>query len=155
MNHALACLLVCCVLAALAALPATAKEGYSLLTPEEMRIVRESMKGRADVPPALAHATDEDLWQYVPPASLRRAVFLGPTDVGCPVHGVEVFRVGGGFYPWKRSADKPWKVQCPVGGEYYPSNDFGAYFTAGFAAGAGMRRSWITPNPTWTTGRAG
>jgi hypothetical protein len=134
-------------LAFLAALPAAAKEGYSLLTPEEHRLVKESMKGQASVPPDLAQATDEELWEYIPPASLRRAVFLGPTDVGCPVHGVEIFRVGGGFYPWKRSADRPWKVQCPVGGEYYPSNDFGAYFKAGFAAGAGMKEKLDNTKP--------
>ncbi|MBU0638276.1 MAG: heparinase II/III family protein, partial [Planctomycetes bacterium] len=104
-----------------------AKDSLSLLTPAEAQALKTSMQGKVQIPPELADATDEELWDYVPPATLRRAVFLGPTDVGCPVHGVEIFRVGGGFYPWKRSADKPWQVQCPVGGESYPTNDFGAY----------------------------
>ena len=128
---------LCIVMLALAAgrLPsACGKEGYSLITRAEAQRWKEGLKGRVNVPGALARATDRELWDFVPPADLKRAVFLGPNDVGCPVHGKEIFRVGGGFYPWKYSAGKPWKVQCPVGGEYYPTNDFGAYFEAGMKA---------------------
>lgn len=118
------------VLLALAG-PLWAKEGVSLLTPTEAAALRATMPATPAVPPELLTASDEDLWNYVPPAELRRAIFLGPTDVGCPVHGKELFRVGGGFYPWKYSGDKPWQVKCPVGGETYPSNDFGAYMKSG------------------------
>ena len=120
-------LLLLCLLAA----PLCAKEGVSLLTPPEAEALKASMSRTPAVPPELLKATDAELWDYVPPASLRRAVFLGPTDVGCPIHGKEVFRVGGGFYPWLYSGDKPWQVKCPVGGETYPSNDFGAYLKTG------------------------
>lgn len=126
MNQALAVLLL-----ALLALPALAKEGVSLLTPQEATALKATLSPTPAVPPELLNATDEELWDYVPPASLRRAVFLGPTEVGCPIHGKEVFRVGGGFYPWLYSGDKPWQVRCPVGGETYPSNDFGAYLKGG------------------------
>jgi hypothetical protein len=111
--------------------PAYAKTGVSLLTPQEAEALKATMAKTPSVPWGLAEATDEQLWDYVPPATLRRAVFLGPTDVGCPVHGVEVFRVGGGFYPWVCSSENPWQVKCPVGGETYPSNDFGAYLKSG------------------------
>ncbi|MHB8993629.1 MAG: NPCBM/NEW2 domain-containing protein [Armatimonadota bacterium] len=126
MNKRLLTLLLALFLA-----PAYAKEGVSLLTPQEAEAVKAALPKTPSVPWGLAEATDEQLWNYVPPASLRRAVFLGPTDVGCPVHGVELFRVGGGFYPWLYSSDKPWQVKCPVGGETYPSNDFGAYLKSG------------------------
>jgi len=117
------------LLAALA--PVAAKDGVSMLTPTEAEALKATLSKTPDVPPELLQASDEELWDYVPPASLRRAAFLGPTEVGCPIHGKELFRVGGGFYPWKYSGDKPWQVQCPVGGETYPSNDFGAYLKSG------------------------
>jgi hypothetical protein len=113
------------------ATPLCAKEGVSLLTPPEAEAVKAGLPQTPQVPVGLADATDQELWDYVPPASLRRAVFLGSTEIGCPVHGKEVFRVGGGFYPWLYSADKPWQVKCPVGQETYPSNDFGAYLKSG------------------------
>lgn len=121
----------CLLLIVLLALPACAKEGVSLLTPQEAEVVKATLPKTPNVPPELLSATDEELWDYVPPASLRRAVFLGSTEIGCPVHGKELFRVGGGFYPWLYSGDKPWQVKCPVGGETYPSNDFGAYMKGG------------------------
>lgn len=118
-------------LLALLVAPAFAKEGVSLLTPQEAQALKATLPTTPNVPPGLAEATDAQLWDYVPPAALRRAVFLGPTEIGCPIHGKEVFRVGGGFYPWLYSSDKPWQVKCPVGGETYPSNDFEAYRRSG------------------------
>ena len=46
---------------------------------------------------------------------------------GCPVHGPEIYKTRA-FYPWKKSASLPykWKIECPVGHELYPSNDFAA-----------------------------
>lgn len=115
----------------LLAVRAYAKEGMSLLTPKEAEALRAALPKIPQVPPELLQATDEELWDYVPPASLRRAVFLSSFEAGCPVHGKEIYRVGGGFYPWRYSGDKPWQVQCPVGGETYPSNDFGAFLKSG------------------------
>lgn len=120
------------LVALLAAVPAAlAKEGVSLLTPSEAEALRATLPKTPTVPAELLNASDEDLWNYVPPATLHRAVFLGSTEAGCPIHGKELFRVGGGFYPWLYSGDKPWQVKCPVGGETYPSNDFGAYLKSG------------------------
>ncbi len=133
----------------LGAVPAAAKDGLSLLTPQEADAVKASLKGKVPLPADLAAASDQALWEFVPPADLRRAVFLGPTDVGCPVHGLELFRVGGGFYPWKRSREKPWKVQCPVGGEFYPSNDFGAYFAAGRKEKLDTRQAYVDDGNGW------
>jgi len=128
---------------------AAGKEGYSLLTPDEARALKASMKGQVKIPDELADLSDEELWAYVPPATLRRAVFLGPTSVGCPAHGKEIFRVGGGFYPWKRSAQVPWKVQCPVGGEHYPSNDFGAYFKGGMREKPDTTKPYVDDGGGW------
>lgn len=143
-------LLALCLLAIFHSVHATAKQGYSLLTPEEAAALKSSMKAQVILPQDLMNASDEDLWNYVPPASLIRAVFLGPTDVGCPVHGKEIFRVGGGFYPWKRSADNPWKVQCPVGGEFYPTNDFGAYIKGGMKEKLDTTKPYVDDGNGWT-----
>jgi hypothetical protein len=123
--------LVAVVLLLLLAVPACAKEGVSLLTPAEAEALRATLPKTPALPVGLAEASDQELWDYVPQAAWRRAVFLGPDEVGCPVHGQELFRVGGGFYPWICSDDKPWQVKCPVGGETYPSNDFAAYLRSG------------------------
>jgi hypothetical protein len=129
--------------------PLWAKEGISLLTPQEAEALRASMPKTPQVPAELLTASDEELWDFIPPATLRRAVFLGPTDIGCPVHGKEIFRVGGGFYPWKYSADKPWQVQCPVGGETYPSNDFGAYLKSGMKDKSLLTGKYVDDGEGW------
>ncbi len=65
--------------------------------------------------------SDEDLQALIPPASVPRSFDLHAD--GCPVHGDTIFHVGGS-YPWILDPRKQFKVQCPVGGEIYPSNDF-------------------------------
>lgn len=65
---------------------------------------------------------DDELWDFIPPADQPRALNVR-FGVGCPVHGKEVFKVGG-HYPWITDREHPFKVKCPVGGEVYPSNDF-------------------------------
>lgn len=71
--------------------------------------------------------SDEELWNYIPPAGQLRAlnVHFGSD---CPVHGAAIHRKGG-HYPWIMSRDKPFKLQCPVGQEIYPSNDFQPWWT--------------------------
>lgn len=66
--------------------------------------------------------SDEDLWNFVPPPEQLRALNVS-FGVDCPVHGAEIFRVGG-HYPWATDSARPFKVKCPVGGEEYPGNDF-------------------------------
>ncbi len=66
--------------------------------------------------------TDEELWQFIPPADQPRALNVR-FGFGCPIHGKEIFKKGG-HYPWIISREHPFKVKCPVGGEVYPSNDF-------------------------------
>ncbi len=67
---------------------------------------------------------DEELRMMVPPPQLPRAAYVNET--GCPVHGLEIRKHG--TYAWKVASEHPFKVQCPVGGEFYPDNDFDAYY---------------------------
>ena len=73
----------------------------------------------------LAGLSDEQLWNLMPPTTIKRALDVSQTK-GCAVHGQEI-RKFGSYYPWRFDClNHPYKVQCPVGGEWYPSNDYAA-----------------------------
>ena len=92
-------------------------EGFS-----SARKIAEAIVTRAEV---WARQDDRFLHDLPPPSEIFRAFF--PSFDGCPIHGEAVFRAPGG--PWKIDPfQRPWKVQCPIGGEEYPSNDFMAFY---------------------------
>ncbi|QYM78684.1 heparinase II/III-family protein [Horticoccus luteus] len=75
--------------------------------------------------------TDDALRDLVTTADVTRAVDLCPD--GCPVHGRKIFETSTGTsYPWIVDPHHPFKVKCPIGGETYPDNDYGAYYHSGF-----------------------
>jgi len=75
--------------------------------------------------------SDQSLHDLVTTAEVPRATEL--CNAGCPVHGRTIFEVNGGStYPWIVDPKHPFKVKCPVGGETYPDNDYGAYYRSGF-----------------------
>ena len=80
-----------------------------------------------------AKHSDEELLSFVPPPDIPRAYQVNAK--GCPAHGREVFRHGS--YPWKIDVERPYRVKCPIGGEEYPSNDFGAFYNSG------MKDRWL------------
>ncbi len=116
--------------------------GPNYYTPEQTQLARqrvssedwarshvESLKSRVAY---LMELSDEELWGFIPPAQLTRATFLWRGQggfPGCPICGKQIFKVGGGFYPWKYDREHPWKVQCPSCGTWFPTNDFATYYT--------------------------
>jgi hypothetical protein len=84
--------------------------------------------------------SDEDLRKLLTSARVTRAFDLNVN--GCPVHGREIFNVGG-TYPWKLDPKQPLKVTCPIGNEVYPSNDYEAYANSGFDPA--LKKSWSGP----------
>ena len=70
---------------------------------------------------------DERLLTLVVPPEVPRCYQVH--NFGCPVHGIKVHEKG--LYKWIVDFDNPWKIKCPVGGELYPSNDFGAFLASG------------------------
>ncbi|MSS70319.1 MAG: hypothetical protein EXS64_02395 [Candidatus Latescibacteria bacterium] len=90
----------------------------------EVRKVREEAE-------AWVAKGDGALWALLPKAEVPRWHFVN-LHVGCPVHGEAIFKHSG-YYPWKSDVEgMPYRVQCPVGGEWYPSNDIAADdFTSG------------------------
>ena len=73
----------------------------------------------------LLDVPDEQLWELMPDTRIHREYYVNQHK-GCPVHGIEIKKLNV-FHPWKIDPfNKPFKIQCPVGGEWYPSNDFAA-----------------------------
>ncbi|MEN6301792.1 MAG: hypothetical protein ABFD96_03665, partial [Armatimonadia bacterium] len=83
---------------------------------------RGSVAGAEAAAKRWVEMSDQALWDFIPPPEQLRALNVS-FGVDCPVHGAEIFRLGG-HYPWIVSSDRPFKVKCPVGHEEYPSNDF-------------------------------
>jgi len=123
----------------LLAVGAGAKTGRNYYTDERLGWMRENIRTHDWAKQArdrvLATADrwaaydDERLQHLVPPLQVPRCgtVHAG----GCPVHGEEILKHPGGRKSWRMSFDKPYKIQCPVDGEWYPSNDFWAYLQGG------------------------
>ena len=122
-----------------------AKTCRTTLTDEEIAIAREniasyewakdsvsrlltgSMAGSLGDPNTTADdllvLPDDQLWEIMADTSIRRTYYVNQHK-GCPMHGVAIKKFAV-FHPWKYDPiHKPFKIQCPVGGEWYPSNDF-------------------------------
>lgn len=72
--------------------------------------------------------SDANILRLIPPATVPRA--FSATTEGCPVHGKGIYEHG--VYPWILDTDRPYYVECPIGHETYPSNDFQAFIDSGF-----------------------
>lgn len=114
------------------------KRSRSLTTDSEIARIRENVarypKAKAIADKIIAAAdewvarSDRYVWDFIPTPDVPRA-FNSSFD-GCPVHGAEYFKHGN--YSWIMDPfGNPWKIKCPVGGEEYPSNDFGAFYRSG------------------------
>ena len=69
--------------------------------------------------------SDDQVWDLVAPCDIPRWHFLN-LDFGCPVHGLDIYH-SDPYYPWIVDVlGHPYQVQCPVGGEWYPTNDYAA-----------------------------
>lgn len=68
---------------------------------------------------------DEKIWSLQPPTSIPRLICPKDGANLCPVHGEEI-RKFNAFNAWRIDPiNHPYQVQCPVGGEWYPSNAYG------------------------------
>ena len=95
--------------------------------------------------------SDEELRDVVPSAEVPRA--FDCCTAGCPVHGRKIFEVTGVTYPWIIDPKNPFKVKCPIGGETYPSNDYGKFYRSGFKDRSDFNgpyvddgRGWVAPD---------
>ena len=109
------------------------KTARTMHTPEEVARARANCRqtkwGKAALARVVARAepwaamSDEALWRLVLPTTVPRRHYVNQLK-GCPVHGTEI-KERNHFHPWiVDPVNHPWKVQCPAGKEFYPSNDF-------------------------------
>ncbi len=94
---------------------------------------------------------DTALHDLISTAEVPRSFEVCPE--GCPIHGRKIFEVTGKFYPWIVDPKLPYKVKCPIGGEIYPSNDYGKFYRSGFKDRSDFTgpyvddgRGWLAPN---------
>ncbi len=74
--------------------------------------------------------SDEQLWSVPVEQTVPRSIYVHD-KLGCPIHGKALIDQYG-VYGWKVDPiNKPWKVQCPIGGETWPTNDFARYYQSG------------------------
>ena len=145
-----------CVFSVLLTGATFAKDGSSYLSPSEMASIRvrakqndhqRELQHAREAADLLATLSDDEIWALVPPPDLLRAINVRfGTD--CPVHGAEVFKVGG-HYPWIMSARQPYKLECPVGHELYPSNDFASYLRNGRKGKLDTTQKYVDDGNGW------
>jgi hypothetical protein len=105
------------------------KESRTVTTPADIEAARASGAGRGE---KWAAMPDDDIWALQPDTTIPRWHWVNVSH-GCPVHGTEIYKIRA-YYPWIKDASFPysWKIECPVGHEVYPSNDFAnGDFTSG------------------------
>lgn len=107
------------------------KQGRTLYSDAEIEETQGRASGRAREWAALS---DDDIWAMQPDSTIPRWHWVN-VNYGCPVHGTDIY-LKRAYYPWEKSTSFPWswKIQCPVGQELYPSNDFanGDFTRGGF-----------------------
>lgn len=97
-----------------------------------------------------------DYWVTWDDAALRDLIATAevPRDAevcpaGCPVHGKKIFEGTSKFYPWVVDPKKPFQVQCPIGGEVYPSNDYGRFYRSGFKDRSDFTEPYVDDGRGW------
>lgn len=97
------------------------KQGRTVTTDAEIA----ALKGDPGPAPVWLEQPDDAIWAMQPDSTIPRWHWVN-LPLGCPVHGTDIYRTQP-YYPWEKELSLPWswKIRCPVGGELYPSNDFG------------------------------
>ncbi len=102
---------------------------------------------------------DEELFWRLPDSRVSRAFNVSTQE--CPVHGPAVYQYG--TYPWILNIEDPFTIECPIGHEKYPSNDFAAYYASGLTDPSLLTgpyaddgRGWVSPSGEkyWMVGYA-
>ncbi len=118
------------------------KEKQTITTEAQKAAARKQGGGTSwgDVP-------DDDIWNLQPDSTIPRWHWVN-VQYGCPVHGQEIYTKGA-YYPWIKNTAFPysWKIECPIGNELYPSNDFAKDdFTSGLFPDDGVGGGYVAPD---------
>ncbi len=118
------------------AAPPPLKQSSTLYGPDVLRRVRHNIavdpwaaNVRDEIVAAAApwmDKSDDELWSLMFGPGITRSWMVWSNGV-CPSCGKNV-----PMYTWKIDAlNRPWKVQCPHCNEFFPKNDFAAYYRSG------------------------
>jgi hypothetical protein len=105
------------------------KQRQTVTTDADREAAKAGGPGRGE---QWASMDDDAIWALQPDMTIPRWHWVNVSH-GCPVHGTEVYKIRA-YYPWIKTLTHPysWKIECPVGHEVYPSNDFAnGDFTSG------------------------
>ena len=73
----------------------------------------------------IAAHSDEQLWELLAPTRIERTYYVNQ-NAGCPVCGLAIKEIDP-FHPWVLDPfEHPYKMQCPICRQRFPSNDFAA-----------------------------
>ncbi len=102
--------------------------------------------------------SDEELWRMLPSQDMPRDAAVNRTGDGCPNCGQEHYNAPYNPSRWHVDFTRPWQVRCGQCNQWFPSNDFAAYYESAlddqgkFRQGAGDPR-FLQPvgggNPQW------
>lgn len=71
--------------------------------------------------------SDQYIWDWIPDLQIHG---IAHGTWGCPKCGKAIFE-GRGHYPWIWNPDRPYKVECPICKEVFPSNDYHKWMLEG------------------------
>ncbi|MBN1292726.1 MAG: heparinase II/III family protein [Candidatus Latescibacteria bacterium] len=106
--------------------PEVRKQGRSYYTDDQVKIALENLSNypelgeQIEFPTGYEDKTDEQVFFNLPSWDIPRQCY---SDWPCPFCGEKIYSVSG-FYPWKRDNEYPFKLQCPLCNNFFPTNDF-------------------------------
>ncbi len=116
--------------------PTARKQGRSYYSDDLLAVAQANLDEHPELVDTVKRKTrfegmsDAELFAALPSWNVPRQCY---SNWPCPTCGDEVFKTSG-FYPWHVDRGHPFKAQCPVCKEWYPSNDWaGDDFTSGDA----------------------
>ena len=77
--------------------------------------------------------SEEELWRLLPSQEMPRDAAVNRGD-GCPNCGQDHYNAPYSPSRWLIDFDRPWQTQCRNCDEWFPSNDFGAYYESALDA---------------------
>ena len=97
-------------------------EGRTITTPADLEALKNRGAGRGK---QWVKYTDDQIWAMQPDSTIPRWHWVNVSH-GCPVHGTDIYKSRRRITRGRKTRPLPykWKIECPVGHELYPSNDF-------------------------------